>query len=75
MKIRYRVVGELKKVVDPPQGQVELAAGSSIADLAAKLGVPENILIIFMAGGHKKKRNDLLEEGEEVVLVPPAIGG
>ncbi|NLU49321.1 MAG: MoaD/ThiS family protein [Syntrophomonadaceae bacterium] len=75
MKVGYRVIGELKKVVEPDRGQLELPAGSTVGDLMTRLAVPEGKLVIAVVEGRRKHKRDLLEDGKEVVLIPPAIGG
>ncbi len=75
MQVTYKVVGELKKVVVPNSGSVNLSVGATVAELVAVLGLPEELALVAIVDGRKYKKSDVLEDGQEVVLVLPALGG
>lgn len=52
----------------------ELADGTSIADVIATLGLPDQPRIVFVAGRHADEEREL-HDGERLAIFPPIAGG
>lgn len=52
----------------------ELAPGTTIADVVALLGLPDQPRIVFVAGRHAEE-NAELHDGERLAIFPPIAGG
>lgn len=52
----------------------ELDEGTTIADVIAALGLPDEPRIVFVNGKHAEE-TALLHEGERLAIFPPVAGG
>ncbi len=79
MKVQLKVFATLRKYLeDTPLGQgveVELPAGSTIADLAERFRIPKDELKICFINGIICELDHPLIEGDEVGMFPPIGGG
>lgn len=91
MKVKVKVFGPFRRLVDKGETEIELKAGNAIQDLLSILfpspevqkeiidekGDVENVAIL-KNGRHIQSLEGLsttLEEGDEIVIVPPSGGG
>ena len=75
MKVQIKLMGMLKDK-SPPNGQLELADGSTIADALATLDIaPEKVQVITVNGSVERDRSRDLSEGDELSMLPPVGGG
>jgi len=64
------------KAKTPAGGQLEIAAGASIADVLRALDVPgESVQIFTVNGALERDRDRVLADGDDLSLIPPAGGG
>lgn len=54
---------------------LDLPEGSTLAQLAAGIGIPETAVGIFLVNGRHARPADLLHAGDLVQLMPPIGGG
>lgn len=54
---------------------VELPEGSTLSDLLAKLGVPENETKQVFVNGRQKPLDYVVKDGDEAGIFPPIAGG
>lgn len=52
----------------------ELGSGTTIADVIAALGLPDQPRIVFVNGRHAPETAEL-HEGERLAIFPPVAGG
>jgi sulfur carrier protein ThiS len=52
----------------------DLADGTTISDVAAMLGLPDQPRIIFVNGRHAPE-SDTLHDGDRLAIFPPIAGG
>jgi sulfur carrier protein ThiS len=52
----------------------ELDAGTTIADLIASLGLPDEPRVVFVNGKHAEE-TAALSEGDRLAIFPPVAGG
>jgi molybdopterin converting factor small subunit len=78
MRVEVEVLGPLRQVVDRPNSEWHLAAGSTVADLLSLLkfphwavGLPLLILVNKRLAGPQLQ----LTEGDQVTLLLPVGGG
>lgn len=74
MQIKYRVIGELKRKVGEAEGRLELPEETTIRKLLQALGIDENDLIV-MVNDRKAEAGRALKDGDQVTIVPFAVGG
>ncbi|MGE5416424.1 MAG: MoaD/ThiS family protein [Acidobacteriota bacterium] len=74
MKVKYKVIGELKRKTGQASGIVEIEGEPNVEQLLQALNIEDNELIV-MLNGIKAAQDKRLSEGDEVVLIPLAIGG
>ena len=78
MKVRVSLFGTLGQEFpeyQPSQGmEVELPEGATVADLLARLGLPESRGPVVIAGGRVLKAEERLQRGVAVNIMQ-AIGG
>ncbi len=77
MSIRVKLVGLLKEYA--PQGDgvnLEGGGGRTVAEVMADLRIPlASVSITLVNGRHVKDQDYVLEEGDELTLLPPIGGG
>lgn len=64
----------------PPGGErgratVMLAEGATIADLIAHLDITRRVRLVVVNGSQEKNHQRPLQDGDQVKLFPPMIGG
>ncbi len=84
MRVRVRFFSILKDVAGRESMELELPDGSRLRDLLEKiyklypdlekLG-GEDVGVIALVNGNYGKLDDVLRDGDEVALIPPASGG
>jgi len=77
MGVKVKLVGFLRKYA--PQGEnlnLENADGRTVAEVMAELGiVPASVSVVLVNGHYVKPRSYVLQEGDELTLLPPIGGG
>jgi sulfur carrier protein ThiS len=75
MRIQLKLMGLLKDRT-PPGGELEVVAGSTIAQILAGLGVPDQgVQALSVNGSIERDRQRVLVDGDEVTVIPPVGGG
>jgi len=77
MGVKVKLVGFLRKYA-PQRGSLNLedADGRTVAEMMADLGiVPASVSVVLVNGHYVKPRSYVLQEGDEVTLLPPIGGG
>ncbi|MGE5405505.1 MAG: MoaD/ThiS family protein [Candidatus Saccharibacteria bacterium] len=74
MKVKFKVIGELKRRIGQAAGTVDIKGEPSVEQLLQSLNIEDQELIV-MLNGIKAAQDKRLSEGDEVVLIPVAIGG
>ncbi len=54
---------------------LELPAGTSLADLLARLGIPPEELKTAFVNSLRREEDYILRDGDRVALFPPVAGG
>lgn len=54
---------------------MELAAGTTVADIVARLGLPPQEVAIVMVNGVHRDMDHVLADGDRLALFPPIAGG
>lgn len=76
MTIKVKLLSIFRKYGEKIQdGVLEVPDGSSLLDIGLLLGIPEKYLLIILVNGKQRRPHEVPREGDEVVFVPPAIGG
>lgn len=77
MSIRVKLVGLLKEyALQGDNVNLERGGGRTVAEVMADLGIPaSSVSIMLVNGRHVKDQNYVLEEGDELTLLPPIGGG
>lgn len=76
MRLTVRMHGMLTRLLDGRDAlTVELAAGSSMKDLLAHLGIDRRELWFQVVNGQMADPDTILREGDAIDLVPPIGGG
>ncbi len=55
--------------------EVDLPAGSTVADLIGTLDVAEHLVCLVAVNGRAAERSAVLADGDSVDLIPPVTGG
>lgn len=55
--------------------EYEIADGSTVKDLARKLGVPDELASVIIVSDEATSTDHVLVDGDRVTLVPPVAGG
>lgn len=54
---------------------VQLQQGESLSHLLAKIGVPQDVVVIALVNGLRKPLDYILQDGDRVGFFPPLGGG
>ena len=75
MIVRLKLMGVLKAKT-PEDGQLDLEDGATIEDVLHALDVPvESVQIFTVNGSLERDRGRVLSDGDELSVLPPAVGG
>jgi molybdopterin converting factor small subunit len=75
MQVRVKLMGMLKPKT-PPEGKLDLPAGSTIDDALAHLEIPPNhVMVVSVNGQHQRDRARPLASNDELMVLPPVGGG
>jgi molybdopterin converting factor small subunit len=79
MKIEVRLFSFLCKLVGKDENRyffsMEIGEGATCADLLTVLHIPQNLPKVIFVNGMVKDEKYLLQEGDEVSILPPVEGG
>ncbi len=79
MRVTVSLYGSLRQQVPPGIGGdpvvLELAEGSSVADVGVRLGIPPNMVFLALVDDAKASSGDEVHEGAEIALMPAFSGG
>ena len=82
MKVTVKLYGVLRKYrpAEAPGAahhlfEIDLQSGSSVAKLAADLGIDSGSYSAVAVNGEAAEEGVVLQEGDEVRLFPPSAGG
>ena len=76
MNIEVRLFATLRPYMDGAcKGQLEMLEGATIADVVARLALPDDEVRLIFVNGKHEKRETVLHEGDRVGLFPPVGGG
>lgn len=74
MRVHVTLKGTLAERLPGGRGEVEVADGASVQQLADALGLPGEHCV-FVVNGTTAKRDAVLREGDRVQAFPPMAGG
>ena len=57
------------------RARIEFQEGSTAREVAELLGIPERSLHVVLINGEQSREDAVLEDGDEVTLMPPFAGG
>jgi molybdopterin converting factor small subunit len=83
VQVRVRLFANLREKLAQPRGRgsVELEEGATLADLLARLEIPQAQAQMVLVNGEQAPRDPrrrarlILEEGDTVSVFPPVAGG
>lgn len=77
--VTIKLFATLQKFLPPGargrQAQVEVAAGATVGDVLAGLGVPRSSAHLIMVNGEHRAWEAPLADGDSVTVFPPVTGG
>ena len=75
MIVQIKLMGVLKAKT-PQEGQLDLEDGATIEDVLLALEVPvESVQVFTVNGTLERDRSRELSDGDELSVLPPAVGG
>jgi sulfur carrier protein ThiS len=75
MIVQLKLMGVLKAKT-PEDGQLELEDGGTIEDVLRALDVPVDSVQVFTVNGSLvRDRGRVLSDGDDLSVLPPAVGG
>ena len=75
MIVQIKLMGVLKAKT-PQEGQLDLEDGATIEDVLLALEVPvESVQVFTVNGSLERDRSRELSDGDELSVLPPAVGG
>ena len=80
MKVEVRLFATLREYLpaggDGATAQIDMPAGSSIADVLTKLGIPSAAaFLVLVDGRHESSKDRKLSDGCVLSIWPPIAGG
>jgi molybdopterin converting factor small subunit len=79
VRIEVRLFATLASYLPPSGGggsaMIEVPQGSTVADVASRLGIPSGLQRIALVNGHDAGPDHRLTAGDVVTLFPPLAGG
>ncbi len=76
MKINVKVYATLRKYVgDKSSTELELADGTTVGQVLAKLKIPQDQVAFVFVNSVHKKLDHALAEGDNLGVFPPIAGG
>jgi len=76
MEVRVKLVSTFRKYQDTLKGDIaHVEKGSTVRDLALKIGLPLKYLKLTAVNGKQTDLDFPLSNGDTVYFFPPAIGG
>ena len=79
MTVRVKLHAILRKFLPPGSEDnvavVEVADGATVADVIARLGIPEKHAGMLVSGDDYVERTSRLADGQELSIFPPLAGG
>lgn len=77
MRVKVRFLGELRNFVCKRQSEVilDLKPGSRVLDVMERFNIPKGEVMICCVNDRHVGSNQILHEGDTLLLVPPIGGG
>lgn len=77
MKVEVQVSGSLAARLGDRRvpGVIDVADGTTVAELLRDLGVPESLMCLTLVNGQDATRTRALRTGDVVAVFPPLQGG
>lgn len=72
-RVKVVPVGMLKNYITPEM--VTANSGQTVHQLLEGLGIPSDLVAVVMVNGRQESKSYLLQEGDQVKLVPLVGGG
>ena len=75
MQIHVKLMGILKDKA-PPNGQLQLSDGDTIGVALSALNIPSDTIQIFTVNGSlERDHGRVLQDGDDLSIIPPVGGG
>jgi molybdopterin converting factor small subunit len=79
VRVEVRLFATFASYLPPGSGggaaMIEMPAGSTVDDVAARLGIPSGLQRIVLVNGYDAGPDRCLSAGDIVTLFPPLAGG
>jgi len=75
--VRVRLLGTLPALLKREESsfEVDVPAGSSLADVVRVIGIPDSLVMIFTVNGRVYGREYQPSDGDEIGVLPAVAGG
>ena len=79
MKIKVKLFSFLCRLLGKEENRtffdMEVKEGTTCTDLLVALHIPENLPKVILINGRVEKEENVLQDGDEVSILPPIEGG
>lgn len=77
MYVSVELFAFLKKYYPDSNGSKKLflSPGSTIATLREKLGIPDDLRLLYLVNGQQSNKETVLRDSDEIFIFSPAEGG
>ena len=80
MLVSVVFLASYREIAGTTRARIALAAGSTVAELVAQVcaqfsGLPESDRIVVAVNNEYREPDFILDDGDEVALIPPVSGG
>lgn len=73
--VTVRLGGSLAEIAGCALCEVALDEGVTLAEIAARVGISPNLVMLYSVSGRLRPANHAPEPGDEVLLIPAVAGG
>ncbi len=75
MKVKLRFVGVAKRQANQPDVEADLPGGATVGAAVAQYGFTQEAEVSVLVNGRAAEWSCPLCDGDELVVVPPLVGG